>query len=83
MNKIEVSDRGGRILFGAKPNIDPLAIIRLVQSPDRIYRLEGQEKLRFDIPLETFEARSRFVERLVRTLLPAPESAPETLHAKG
>src|SRR3546814_14897238 len=46
--KIDASDAQALIQFSAKPNIDPLRIIELVQSR-RDVRLAGQDKLKIEI----------------------------------
>jgi transcription-repair coupling factor (superfamily II helicase) len=47
IRKIDVYDQGGRIIFEEQPNIDPMAIIQLIQSQPAKYKLDGQDKLRF------------------------------------
>ncbi len=60
IRKIEFGPTGGRILFRDKPDINPAALITLIQTQPRVYKLDGQEKLRingeFDEPAERLEA---------------------------
>lgn len=58
IRKIELGPTGGRITFNPQPNIDGMKIIQLIQTQAKIYKLEGQERLRIvkDLP----DAASRF-----------------------
>ncbi len=47
IKKIDVYDQGGRIIFDKEPNIEPMTIIKLIQSHPAAYKLDGQDKLRF------------------------------------
>ena len=68
INKIEVGVNGGRILFKPKPDIDPMQIITLIQKQPKIYRLDGPDKLRFSLPLNSPEDRIEFVTGLLEKL---------------
>ncbi|WP_348758141.1 transcription-repair coupling factor [Candidatus Methylocalor cossyra] len=68
IRKIEAGPRGGRILFQPNPPIDPLAVIRLLQSRPDTFKLDGQDKLRFHATCETPEAKLAFLENLVDAL---------------
>ena len=46
IRKADVYDQGGRIVFEQQPNIEPMAIIELIQSQPEKYKLDGQDKLR-------------------------------------
>ncbi|MCX7564193.1 transcription-repair coupling factor [Xanthomonadaceae bacterium XH05] len=47
IRKLEVSERGGRVQFVPQPKIDPMTIIRLIQSQPRVFSMDGPDKLRF------------------------------------
>jgi transcription-repair coupling factor (superfamily II helicase) len=66
--KIETGEHGGRIVFGAQANIEPMLVIRLIQTQSNIYRLDGQHTLRFNLPLPDVDARIAAVEKLLTTL---------------
>ncbi|ROR32317.1 transcription-repair coupling factor [Inmirania thermothiophila] len=66
--RIEAGPRGGRIEFGPAPRIDPLKLVQLVQGEPGRYRLEGQERLRFQAELPDPEARFALVESLLGRL---------------
>ncbi len=59
IRRIDLGRRGGRIEFHATPDIDPMAIIELLQT-DPDYRMEGGEK--FKISKELPDAQARFDE---------------------
>ena len=75
IRKIDYGPRGGRILFGPRPQVDPAAVIRLIQTQPQSYRLEGQEKLRLLEGEEALEARLQTLEWLLTTLAPPGEAA--------
>ncbi len=58
IRKLELGENGGRIVFDAKPDIDPMTIIRMIQKQPNLYAMEGSDKLRIRIPLP--EAADRF-----------------------
>jgi transcription-repair coupling factor (superfamily II helicase) len=66
--KIEAGASGGRLIFEAQPNIDPAAVILLIQKEAATYKLEGPDKLRFIAKLPNPEERVRFVEALLGRL---------------
>ncbi|HSX63974.1 MAG TPA: TRCF domain-containing protein, partial [Pseudoxanthomonas sp.] len=58
IRKLELGENGGRIIFEAKPDIDPMAVIQLIQKQPRLYSMDGPDKLRIKLPLP--EAPDRF-----------------------
>ncbi|QJD31345.1 transcription-repair coupling factor [Methylococcus geothermalis] len=66
--KIEAGASGGRLIFEAQPNIDPAAIILLIQKEAATYKLDGPDKLRFIAKLPTPAERIQFVEALLGRL---------------
>ncbi len=65
IQRIEAGPGGGFLVFGPEPAIDPGALINLVQNDPAVYRLEGQERLRFRVETETSEARLSLIEQLL------------------
>ena len=57
--------KSGRILFDNKPNIDPMKVITLIQKRPWVFKLDGQDKLRFEIELPTLEEREEWVVKLM------------------
>jgi transcription-repair coupling factor (superfamily II helicase) len=68
IRKLELGPAGGRFLFGSEPNIDVSALIRLVQSDPKTYKLDGDKAFRFFADCRTLEARVSLVERLLNLL---------------
>jgi len=52
IRKIELGEKGGRLYFHERINIDTDQLINLIQSQPQNYKLDGQNKLRIiqDIP---------------------------------
>jgi len=50
IRKLELGEAGGRVTFLPKPNIEPMTIIKLIQSQPRVFSMDGQDKLKFRIP---------------------------------
>lgn len=60
IRKLDFGANGGRIVFREKPEVDPMAIIKLIQQLPRVYKLDGQDKLKviLDLPGATERIRS-------------------------
>jgi transcription-repair coupling factor (superfamily II helicase) len=89
IRRLDLGPQGGYALFEESNQVDPRAVIRLIQHPDRDYRLDGALKMRISIENETDQERFEFAERLLAELKggtaeaapkakqkPAPASAP-------
>jgi len=61
INKVEANNVGGAIEFSDKTQIDPSFIIKLIQSQPRIYRLEGANKLKFNVPTQSASDRLQLI----------------------
>ncbi len=70
IRKLDLGERGGRVLFEAKPDVDPLTIIKLVQSQPRTYQLDGPDKLRIRLDLPDAQSRLRTTRGLLAALRP-------------
>ena len=68
IRKIDVSAKGGRIVFEDKPNIDPMKVIQLIQKRPWIFKLDGQDKLRFEVELPTVETREDWLFKLMEDI---------------
>ena len=68
VKKLELSARGGRLLFKPKPNIDPMAVIKLVQTDAKHFAFEGQDKLKLRHTLEDGAQRLKVVQQLLAKL---------------
>ena len=65
--KIDASPNSIIFSFGKTNEIDPIAIIQLIQS-DRHYKLNGADKLRVEIELEDVNARVQKVAEIIRKI---------------
>ena len=59
IRKLDFGASGGRITFREKPEIDPMAIIKLIQQLPRVYKLDGQDKLKVILDLPGASERIR------------------------
>ena len=66
--KIEMNKDSGLLHFNSKPNIDPLKIIKLVQTQPKIYKLMNSQTLKFMHTAKTAEEKLLFVEKLLSLL---------------
>ncbi len=76
IRKIDAGPRGARIEFTAKPPIDPMTILKLVQSAPKLYRLEKGSRLRVLGEMPEVEARLKTIQAVLTALTPKGE--PET-----
>ncbi len=65
IDKIDVGEQHGKIVFNSSPNIDPLRIIELIQRDSELYRFDGKQTLRIVCQNVELEARFRQVESLL------------------
>ncbi|WP_422505490.1 transcription-repair coupling factor [Stenotrophomonas sp. GZD-301] len=70
IRKLELGENGGRIVFDAKPDIDPMAVIQLIQKQPKLYSMDGPDKLRIRHPLPLPEDRFSAARALLLTLAP-------------
>jgi len=68
IRKLELGPSGGRIHFNAQPAIDPMSVIRMIQSQPKIYAMEGGDKLRVKLELPDAASRIRTAKALLMTL---------------
>jgi transcription-repair coupling factor (superfamily II helicase) len=70
IRKLELGENGGRIVFNPKPEIDPMAVIQLIQKQPKLYTMDGPDKLRIKHPLPLPEDRFSAAKALLLTLSP-------------
>jgi len=68
VHKVEAGDRGGHIEFADSTNVNPLALVKLVQDEPGLYKLVNGNRLRFDVELTDYEERYLFVNNLIQHL---------------
>jgi transcription-repair coupling factor (superfamily II helicase) len=64
---IEAGPQGGSIDFKETTRVNPLALVKLVQSDPRSYKLAGATRLRFEHNLGDPIQRQQYVEELLKT----------------
>ena len=69
IKKIDAGPQGGRIEFAANTCVDPLTLIKLIQSQPTRYKFEGATLFRFSVPMERPEERFNTLEALLERLL--------------
>jgi transcription-repair coupling factor (superfamily II helicase) len=72
IRRLDLGPQGGYALFEEQNQVDPRAVIRLVQHPDRDYRLEGALKLRISVETDEGTERFEFAELFLGSLKTAP-----------
>ena len=68
IEKIDIGEKQGKIVFNRKPNIEPLRIIELIQSEPQNYRFDGKQTLRIHCQNGELAARFKLVENLLEKL---------------
>ena len=56
------------MIFRPNPAIEAITVIRLIQSQPRVFALDGQDKLKFKMPVEGTAERLRAAGDLLRML---------------
>ena len=70
ITKLEASSRSGVIEFSGDTRVEPLTIVKMVQTAPYAYKLEGANKLKFTLAMETTEQRLQQVTGLLDKLMP-------------
>jgi transcription-repair coupling factor (superfamily II helicase) len=68
INKLEASAGNGRIEFAGETQVDPLTIVKMVQTQPQKYRLEGANHLKFFLDMENSDKRIKSVKSLLDQL---------------
>jgi transcription-repair coupling factor (superfamily II helicase) len=68
IRKIDLGPTGGRVTFLPQPVIDPMSVIRLIQSQPKVYAMDGPEKLRLRMDLPDAASRLRTARGLLQLL---------------
>ena len=66
--KIDAGAGSARIEFNQNPDIDPIVIIKLIQSEPHLYTLEGSSVLKYSGNMEKSEERFKILETLLDRL---------------
>ena len=70
---IEAGSEGGSIVFKETTMVEPRALVELVQSDARQFKLSGGTRLRFDKSLPDIQERHRYLQSLMDKLAPDPK----------
>ena len=68
IRKLDFGANGGRIVFRENPEIDPMTIIKLIQRLPRVYKLDGQDKLKITLDLPGATERIRSAQEILMLL---------------
>ena len=66
--RIDLGESGGRIIFQADSKVDPHALVRLVQTSNGGFKMEGPTTLRAKAELVALEDRVNFAHQLIDNL---------------
>jgi transcription-repair coupling factor (superfamily II helicase) len=65
LTRVEANAEGGRLIFGSAPKVDVARVMRLLQEQGNVYRLDGQDRLRFSQAMPDAASRLRAIGRLL------------------
>jgi transcription-repair coupling factor (superfamily II helicase) len=68
IHKIEAGEHGARLIFAEKPSVDPGKIISLIQREPKVYKLDGQNKLRIIKSLPDAATRIQAIEQILQAV---------------
>jgi len=68
IRKLDFGANGGRIVFRENPEVDPMTIIKLIQRLPRVYKLDGQDKLKITLDLPGATERIRSAQEVLVVL---------------
>ncbi|RLA09343.1 MAG: transcription-repair coupling factor, partial [Gammaproteobacteria bacterium] len=68
IEKIDMGEQSGKIVFTPNPNIDPMKIIQLIQSSPDLYKFDGKQTLRIVCRSDELEQRFKQTEMLLKEL---------------
>ncbi|MEO8671952.1 MAG: transcription-repair coupling factor [Tahibacter sp.] len=68
IRKLDLGAQGGRVLFNSQPSVEPLTVIKLIQSQPRVYALDGQDKIKVRLEMPGATERLRSADELLTAL---------------
>ena len=66
--KIDAGPQGGRLEFSASTSVEPMRVIKMIQSQPKHYRFEGATVFKFTLPMDTYNERFAMLEALLEQL---------------
>jgi len=73
--KLEASAHSGRVEFNGETHVDPLVIVKLVQTQPQNYQLSGANHLKFNADMDNTQSKLDIIEQLLDTLTPKNQAA--------
>ncbi|MFU8817596.1 MAG: transcription-repair coupling factor, partial [Pseudomonadales bacterium] len=68
IRRLDLGSSGGRVEFGSETRVEPLTVVKLVQTQTATYRLDGATQLKISRALPEFEQRAQFAVELLDLL---------------
>lgn len=68
VRKLDLGPSGGRLQFEARPDVDPMTVIQLIQKQPQHYAMDGPDKLRLKLDLPDAAARVQAAKGLLLAL---------------
>ena len=68
IKRLEAGETRGKITFESETPVDPMTLVDLIQRLPQQFRLEGSDTLRFELPMESVDARFKQMEALLDQL---------------
>ena len=70
ITKVEASANGGKLNFAEATEVEPMELVKLVQTQSATYQLASATTLKFSEEMEDYRYRFEFIEQLIETLTP-------------
>ncbi|KRB06845.1 transcription-repair coupling factor [Lysobacter sp. Root690] len=68
IRKLDLGEKGGRLQFVERPNVDPMSVIKLIQGQPKLYQMDGPDKLKIKLDLPDALARLAAAKGLLTLL---------------
>jgi len=68
ITKLDASDAMVRLQFNSEPKIDPMKLIKLIQSQPKQFKLKGQTELSFFDTMESVEQRLSAIDLIIKSI---------------
>ncbi|GHC25284.1 transcription-repair coupling factor [Aidingimonas halophila] len=75
ISRLEAGPEQGRVMFSGSTSVDPMTLVNMIQKDPVHYRLDGADTLRFEIDMESTDARFQAIENLLERLNVKTEAA--------
>ncbi len=82
IKKIDAGSKSGRIEFQSDTQVDPLSLVKMVQSQPQCFSLDGADVLKFRLEMESNEERFNAVTSLLDNLSPQTKQTAQKMPSK-